>query len=143
MLKRDQIMNYIETIPGYAQNPQFHDENGNFDPNKFRSFIADIKANEPAQYNFWLQNEASIIQSAKQQAYYNLIKAGVGATLKEGELDYKLANTKMDIKYVRVPYTSIADSTITVSKSEIQAYIEDHKDAFKQEKARDISICIF
>ena len=51
-IERDQIMNYIETIPGYAQNPQFHDENGNFDPNKFRSFIADIKANEPAQYDF-------------------------------------------------------------------------------------------
>ena len=62
-----------------------------------------------------------------------MIKAGVGATLKEGELDYKFANDKLDIKYVRVPYSSIADSTIAVSKSEIEAYVNEHKDNFKQE----------
>lgn len=142
-IERDQIMNYIGTIPGYAENPQFQNEDGVFDPNKFRSFLADIKANEPLQYNFWLQNEASIIQSAKQQAYFNLIKAGVVATLKEGELDYRLANDKMDIKYVRIPFTSIPDSSITVSKSEIRSYIDAHKEDFEQEAARDIQFVYF
>ncbi len=142
-IEQDQIMNYIATIPGYAQNPQFQNENGVFDPSKFRSFIAEIKVNEPSQYNFWLQNEASIIQSAKQQAYFNLVKAGVGATLKEGEFDYRLANEKSDITYVRIPYNSIPDSSITVSKSEIRSYIEAHKEDFKQEAARDIQFVYF
>ena len=75
-----------------------------------------------------MQDEQSIIQNAKQQAYFNLVKAGVGATLKEGELDYKLANDKIDIKYVRLPYTSVPDSTLTITKSEIQSYINDHKE---------------
>jgi peptidyl-prolyl cis-trans isomerase D len=140
---QDQIMDYIGTIPGYAQNPQFQNENGVFDPAKFRSFIADLKVNNPAQYNFWLQNEASIIEGARQETYFNLIKAGVGATLKEGELDYRLANTKMDIKYVRIPFTSIADSSITVSKSEILSYIEAHAADFKQDAARDIQFVYF
>ena len=142
-IEQDQIMNYVGTIPGYAQNPQFQNENGVFDENKFRSFIADLKVNNPAQYQFWLQNEASIIQSAKQQAYFNLIKAGVGATLKEGELEYRLATDKMDIKYVRVPFTSIADSSVSVSKSEIRSYIDEHKDDFKQDAARDIQFVYF
>ena len=142
-IEQDQIMNYIETIPGYAQSPQFQNENGVFDPNKFREFIADLKVNNPAQYNLWLQDEQSIIENAKQQTYFNLIKAGVGATLKEGELDYKLANDKIDIKYVRIPFTSIADSTIVVSKSEIQTYINAHKEDFKQEPARDIQFVYF
>lgn len=142
-IEQDQIMNYVGTIPGYAQNPQFQDDNGVFDPNKFRNFIADLKVNNPAQYRFWLQNEASIIQSAKEQTYFNLIKAGIGATLKEGKLDYRLGNTKMDIKYVRVPYASIPDSSITVSKSEIRSYIEEYKENFKQEAARDIQFVYF
>ncbi|MGB7394493.1 MAG: peptidylprolyl isomerase [Pricia sp.] len=142
-IEQDQIMNYVATIPGYAQNPQFQNENGVFDPNKFRSFIADMKVNNPSQYNFWLQNEASIIQSAKEQTYYNLIKAGVGATLKEGEFDYRLATDKIDIKYVRIPFTSIPDSSITVSKSEIRSYIEEHKEDFKQDAARDIQFVYF
>ena len=142
-IERDQIMNYIKTIPAYNQNPQFMNENGVFDENMFRDFIADLKVNSPSQYNLWLQDEQSIIQNAKQQTYFNLVKAGVGATLKEGELDYKLANDKVDVKYVRLPYTSIADSTINISKSEIQTYINKHKEEFKQENARDIQYVYF
>ncbi|MBU2948753.1 peptidylprolyl isomerase [Zobellia uliginosa] len=142
-IEQDQILNYIGTIPSYSQSPQFQNESGMFDQNKFRNFIAELKMNNPEQYNLWLQDEQAIIQSAKQQTYFNLIKAGVGATLKEGELDYKLANDKIDLKYVRIPFTSIADSTIAVSKSEIQTYINNHKEDFKQEPARDIQFVYF
>ena len=142
-IERDQIMNYIKTIPSYSQNPQFMNESGVFDENKFRDFIADLKVNSPSQYNLWLQDEQSIIQNAKQQTYFNLVKAGVGATLKEGELDYKLANDKVDIKYVRLPYTAVSDSTLNITKSEIQSYINGHKEDFKQEEARDIQYVYF
>jgi len=142
-IEQDQIMNYIKTIPGYAQSPQFQDENGVFDENKFRDFIADMKVNSPAQYDLWLQDEQNIIQSAKEQAYFNLIKAGVVATLKEGELDYRLSNDKVDLKYFRVPYSSIPDSTITVTKSEIAAYIKAHKEEYKQEESRDLQFVYF
>jgi len=136
-------MNYIKTIPGYSQSPQFQDESGLFSENKFRDFIADMKVNNPGQYDLWLQDEQNIIQSAKEQAYFNLIKAGTGATLKEGELDYKLANDKVDLKYVRVPYSSIPDSTIAVTKSEIGAYIKNHRDEYKQEESRDLQFVYF
>ncbi|SIS42018.1 peptidyl-prolyl cis-trans isomerase D [Zobellia uliginosa] len=142
-IEQDQILNYIGTIPSYSQSPQFQNESGVFDQNKFRNFIAELKVNNPEQYNLWLQDEQAIIQSAKQQTYFNLIRAGIGATLKEGEFDYKLANDKMDIKYVRIPFTSIADSTIAVSKSEIQSYINEHKKDFRQEPARDIQFVYF
>ena len=142
-IEQDQIMNYIKTLPSYSQSPQFLNQNGVFDENKFRQYIADMKVNSPAQYNLWLQDEASIIQNAKQQTYFNLIKAGVGATLKEGELDYKLANDKIDLKYVRIPFSSIPDSSIAVTKSQISTYINEHKEEFKQEPARDIQFVYF
>ena len=142
-IEEDQIMNYIKTIPGYSQSSQFQDESGVFDENKFRNFIAEIKVNNPAQYQLWLQDEKSIIQSSKEQTYFNLVKAGVGATLKEGELQYKLANDKVDIKYVRVPYSSIPDSTLVVTKSEIADYINAHEEEYKQEKSRDIQYVYF
>ena len=141
-IEQDQIVDFLRTT-GYAQNPEFQNENGVFDPNRFRSTVLDWKNNNPAQYDFWLQTEKEIVQMAKEQTYFDLIKAGVGATLKEGELDYKLANEKMDIRYVRVPYTSIPDSTITVTKSEISSYINEHKDDFKQDPARDIQFVYF
>ncbi len=141
-VESDQIIEYVKTS-GYAQIPDFQDENGFFNEEVFRSAIADWKANDPLRYDAWLQDEARIIQLAKERMYFNLIKGGVAATLSEGEFDYKMSNEKVDIQYVRVPYTSIADSTIQVSKDDIQAYINNHKDDFKQEKARDIRFVYF
>ena len=141
-IEQDQIVDFLRTT-GYAQNPQFQDQNGQFDANMFKQTVADWKVNNPAQYEAWLQTEAEIVQLAKEQTYFNMVKAGVGATLKEGELDYKLANEKMDIKYVRVPYTSIPDSTITVTKSEIADYVSKHKEEYKQDPARDLQYVFF
>ncbi|MGW9684099.1 peptidylprolyl isomerase [Flagellimonas sp. 2504JD1-5] len=141
-VESDQIIEYVKTS-GYAQIPDFQDENGFFNEEVFRSAIADWKANDPLRYDAWLQDEVRIIQLAKERMYFNLIKGGVGATLSEGEFDYTMANEKVDIQYVRVPYTSIADSTIQVSKDDIQTYINNHKDDFKQEKARDIRFVFF
>ncbi|KQC31062.1 peptidylprolyl isomerase [Flagellimonas eckloniae] len=141
-VESDQIIEFVKTS-GYAQIPDFQDENGIFNPEVFKSAIADWKVNDPLRYDAWLQDEQSIIQAAKERLYFNLIKGGVGATLSEGEFDYKMANEKVDIQYVRVPYTSIADSSIQVSKKEIQAYINDHKDDFQQEEARDIRFVYF
>ena len=142
-IEENQIIDVIKNSPGLSQNPQFQDENGLFDENRFRDFIAELRANAPTQYEDWLQDEASIVQSAKEQTYLNYIKAGIGATLKEGEWDYKLANDKVDLRYVRVPYTSIADSTIVVTKDEIAAYINERKEEYKQEEARDIQFVYF
>ncbi|SEB51512.1 peptidyl-prolyl cis-trans isomerase D [Maribacter dokdonensis] len=141
-IEQDQIVDFLRTT-GYAQNPQFQDQNGQFDANMFKQTVADWKVNNPAQYEAWLQTEAEIVQLAKEQTYFNMVKAGVGATLKEGELDYRLANEKMDIKYVRVPYTSIPDSTITVTKSEIADYVSKHKEEYKQDPARDLQYVFF
>ncbi len=142
-IEQDQIINLIKSNPGFTQNPEFLNENGLFDEGKFRNFISELRVNAPAQYQDWLQDEESIIQAARENAYFNLIRAGTVATLREGELDYKLANDKVDIRYVRVPFTSIADSTIVVSKKEISDYVEKHKDTYKQETARDLQYVYF
>ncbi len=139
----DQIMEIIRNNPSFSQNPQFMDENGFFDETAFLNFIADLRLNAPQQYELWKQNENALIQSAREQRYFDLIRAGVGTTLKEGELEYRLANDKVDIRYVRVPYSSIPDSTVSVSKEEIAAYIKANKDDFKQDAARDIRYVYF
>ena len=142
-IEQDQIINVIKSSPGIAQNPQFTDENGIFDETKFRDFISELKINAPAQYNDWLQDEEAIIQSAKEQTYFNLIRAGVGATLKEGELDYKLSTDKVDIRYVRIPYNSMPDSAFIVTKKEITDYINEHQQDYKQQRSRDIQFVYF
>ena len=72
-----------------------------------------------------------------------MVKAGVNATLGEAEVDYMLENETRDLNYVQVPFTSIADSLVDVSKSDITKYISQHKDKYEVEASRDISFVEF
>jgi peptidyl-prolyl cis-trans isomerase D len=142
-IQQDQIMNLIRNNPNFTQNPQFQDQNGFFDEDAFRNFITELRVNQPQQYQLWLQSEEALIRAAKEQTYFDLVRAGVGATLKEGEWDYHLANDKVDIRYLRVAYSSIPDSTVTVTTEEIAAYMKEHEDEFKQEASRNLRYVYF
>jgi peptidyl-prolyl cis-trans isomerase D len=47
------------------------------------------------------------------------------------------------ISFVGIPYTTIADSTVKVSDSEISDYVSKHKDEFKQEHVKSIAYVSF
>lgn len=142
-IEKDQILNVVRANPGIASNPNFQNEAGVFDEGKFIEFIADLRANNPMGYEQWKLQEDVLINASKEQSYFNLIKAGVGATLKEGELAYHLENDKVGIKYVQIPYSTIADSAVSVTTSEVEAYIKKHEKEFTQESSRDIRYVFF
>ncbi|SFW77543.1 peptidyl-prolyl cis-trans isomerase D [Sinomicrobium oceani] len=142
-IEKDQIINVVKSNPAFAQDSTFLNDAGVFDEEKFIEFIADLRLNNPGAYEQWKLQEDALIKSAMEQTYFNLVKAGVGATLKEGELAYKLENDKVDIRYVRVPYNSIADSLVSVSTGEIQNYIDNHKEEYRDEASRDIQYVFF
>jgi peptidyl-prolyl cis-trans isomerase D len=48
-----------------------------------------------------------------------------------------------NISYVSLPYSDIADSTITVTDNDVNEYVQKHKDMFKQEEGRNISYVAF
>lgn len=143
-IEKDQIINVIKANPNFASNPNFLNEDGVFSKQKVIDFVRELKVNSPeAGYRQWQLQEEYLISSSKENSYFNLIKAGVGVTLKEGEIAYKLENDKIDIKYVQVPYSSVADSTITVTDKEVEAYINEHKDEFEEEESRSVRYVYF
>ncbi|MFY0714493.1 SurA N-terminal domain-containing protein [Seonamhaeicola sp. NFXS20] len=140
-VEKDQMRDLLKTA--LATNPQFLNEAGIFDENKLNEYIANLKDNSPTGYASWIDYEQSIATNALQQNYYNLVKAGLTGTLAEGELEHKLEGNKVDIKYVQVPYSSIPDSIVKVSKSDISSYIQDNEKEFQVEESRDIRFVEF
>ena len=149
-VERDQMRDLLKL--GLANFEEFKNEDGIYDENKLNEFIANLKAispqtamlgGSPINYEAWTNYENDMAITGKQQTYFNMVKAGISGTLAEGELDYKLENDKVDIKYVRVPYTSIADSTITVTKSDISNYINKNKSQYEVDESRDIRFVEF
>ena len=140
-VEKDQMKDLLKTQ--LAKNPQFLNEAGLFDEAKLNEYIANLKETSPLRYKDWIDYEAQVASNALQQNYFNLVKAGLTGTLKEGELDHKLSGDQVDIKFVQVPYTSIADSLVKVSKSEISDYIEEHAKEYEVEASTDIKFVEF
>ncbi len=140
-VEKDQMRDLLKQA--LASSPEFLNEAGLFDENKLNEYIANLKETSPAGYQGWINYEKSLANNGLQQNYFNLVKAGLSGTLAEGELEHKLEGNKVDIKYVQIPYSSIADSLVKVSKSEIKAYIEKHKKQYEVEASRDIKFVQF
>lgn len=126
-----------------GNNPNFTNQAGMFDNNRLQEYVANLRATSPEAYQQWVSYENSVAESARENIYYNLVRAGVGATLLEGEQAYRLENDNVDLRFVQVPYTSIPDSEVKVSKDEINDYIKKNSSRFKSEKARDIQYIVF
>ncbi|MEO5591530.1 MAG: SurA N-terminal domain-containing protein [Chitinophagaceae bacterium] len=52
-------------------------------------------------------------------------------------------NSLAAVSYVHVPYNTVTDSTIKISDEDVTAYVNNHKDEFKQEDSRGIAYVIF
>ncbi len=149
-VEQDQMRNLLRN--NFAEFPEFINEAGIFDENRLNEFIANLKAISPDraplgnfQINYfeWVNNEASIAVAAQEQTYFNMIKAGVGSTLAEAKVEYEAESANVDVKFAYVPYTTISDSLIKVSKSEISDYISKRKKRFEVDASRDINFVQF
>lgn len=133
-----------EIVKAYQSNPQFTNEAGFFDEEKFKAFLAQMRDNpQDGRWAQWKQYEANVKSNLETNTYNKLISSGLGASLKEAEIKYMVDNTKLTGSVVFLPYTSIPDSTINVTKSDIEAYIKEHKDDYKVDASRNISYVEF
>ena len=137
------VWNEVVNAPFVQNNPQYQNEVGLFDENKFKQFLADTKENNEQLWAQWSSYMNQVRDNAETNTFNNLVTAGLGASLKEGEMQYLIDNTKLNGQFVYVPYTSIADSLVKLKKSEVEAYIQSHKDQFQVEASRDISYVKF
>ena len=128
---------------GLASNPTFQDADGVFSALKVQEYIANVKATNPTAYQQWLDYENNLKSGALQTTYYNMIKAGMRSTLSEGEQEYRYQNDKINMQYVYVPYTSIPDTDVSVTDSEIEAYIRNNAADYEQTPQVDVQFVSF
>ena len=140
---REQIEQIISSNKSFVQDPRFQNEAGFFDFGIFTSFIAQLKTQNPAAYDQWKSQERNIIEIAKQNIYYDLIKASNGLTEAEAKAAFHLENDNLNLKYVRVPFDFVDDSLVSISQNEIKAYRDENKDQYQRDSFRNIQYVKF
>ena len=144
-IEREMMRDLLKT--NLAAFEDFQNENGDFDESKLNQFILNLKEISPetmelqgslVNYQSWNNFEDNVGKLGVEGIYYNLIDAGMNTALFEGEEDYFNSNDVVDFKYVKIPFSNVADSDIKVSKSEVNNYISENKSNYSSDPTRDL-----
>lgn len=130
--------------PMLQQTPFRNPQTGAFDKDMLKKFLVDYakmnKANMPAQYveyydsmyKFWSFVEKTLIQARLQEKYQALIAKSLFSNPVEAEDAFNARVDQTDLLLAAVPYSSIVDSTITITDADLKAAYEKKKGQFRQ-----------
>ena len=132
------------THPLLMQTPFSNPQTGAFDKDMLKKFLVDYanlgKSQMPAQYveyyqkmgAFWNFIEKTLRQTALAEKYQNLLAKSLISNPVSAEDAFASRTNQTDVLLAAVPYSSINDSTITVSNEEIKALYNKKKETFEQ-----------
>ena len=134
---------FLANNPNFNSDERFLNDAGIFDIDKFTDFVLNLKDFNPQGYSQWTLQEKEFKNQIEQNNYLNLLKSGINSSNYEGELEFLKSNLTANILYVKIPYSSIPDSLVSISNSEIKSYINKNSDDFKQKPTRGFEYVVF
>lgn len=121
---------------------------GKFDPSAMVNYVNQISNQEiwaqnpqaeEEYYNF-IMREKLAREDYAQSKYTALFANADYVPQWMAKRDYELKNRRANFDFVDIPFTTVADSTIQVSESDMKQYFERNKNKYKQkEESRVIS----
>ncbi|MDR7128681.1 peptidyl-prolyl cis-trans isomerase D [Algoriphagus sp. 4150] len=131
--------NIVPELRQQLVNPQ----TGQFDKSQLVSFLQSLETADPAQQAYWNQQERLFADSRLRVKYDNMLATSEFATQAEAKGEYKAANTIADASILFVPFYAVPDAEITVSDSDMEAYLKKNKSKFKSGNAASIEYVSF
>ncbi|MBO5251288.1 MAG: SurA N-terminal domain-containing protein [Bacteroidaceae bacterium] len=132
------------THPLLMQTPFRNPQTGTFDKDMLKKFLVDYAnlstSQMPAQYveyyqqlgSFWNFIEKTLKQTLLAEKYQNLIAKSLISNPVAAEDAFTSRTQQTDVLLAAIPYSSVTDSTITVSNDDIKALYNQKKEMFKQ-----------
>ncbi len=127
----------------FKTNPNFQDpETGQFDPKLVQNYFSVMQEQYPLYYESQVNR---VVNERLYDKYNTLVKKGQFVNTLEAKDEYYRQEQTVNFDYVSREFASVADSTVTVSDSELRAYYDEHEDEdrFDRDAAADIKFVTF
>lgn len=117
-------------------------QTGEYNVETITAYLQQISASPESQAMWSFINSQAALDRTLAK-YLGLVKAGVFVNKLEVEEGVTASNESRKGRLVALPYTTVADSEVSVSDAEIQNYYNAHKENYTKLPSRSISYVVF
>jgi peptidyl-prolyl cis-trans isomerase D len=117
-------------------------QTGQFNNSFLVNFLKSTETDETSK-KYWLFFENEIVSDRANNKFNNLLTKGLYITSKQAEFENITSTRTVDFSYIMKSFSSIPDSSVTVTESEIKDYYSGHKSSYKRSAQRDLEYIEF
>lgn len=125
---------------------QFTNQQTNqFDKAMLIQYLQQVAKMPPVEQMKWREFSDALRKERMRAKYEGLFKLSNYVTKAEAKNQYNAQNAKAEVKYLYIPYTSMADSVIAkkVTDGQLQTYLNKNKDKYKAQETRSLEYVVF
>lgn len=114
-----------------------------FDKSQVENFLKNIDKVAPQQKAAWYNFESKLGEDRVRTKYEALLTKTNYVTTAEAKREYEIQTASAEFEYLFVPYSSVADSTVTVTDEDLKNYLSSHQYKYKSQDTRTIDYVQF
>ena len=118
-------------------------ETGQFDRDQVISYLQSLSTMPAQQQASWYNFESTLGPARLMLKFDNLFLQTNYVTQEEARREYIAATKVAEVKYLYVPYYTVSDSSVAVTDSELQKYIDSKTDQYQRELSRSLEYVTF
>jgi peptidyl-prolyl cis-trans isomerase D len=98
----------------------------------------------PSFMDFWRTQRREVIKDRMQSKLVSLVQKAMYTPNWMAEMGYEEQSLFIDFAYVKVPYDEIANQDVTISDSDLEAYLRENRNQYEREKElREMEYVVF
>ena len=140
-----ELLQGLNVHPEISKVPAFQDQaTGQFDRTKVLGYLKQIDQDPSGEARTrWVGFQKYLIGLIKTSKYNSLVSNAMYVTGEEARLNFNENSQNITFNYVAIPFSSVADSMVEPTESELANYYDDNKSTYEQAASKDVDFVVF
>ena len=140
-----ELLQGLNVHPEISKVPAFQDQaTGQFDRTKVLGYLKQIDQDPTGEARTrWVGFQKYLIGLIKTSKYNSLVSNAMYVTGEEARLNFNENSQNITFNYVAIPFSSVADSMVEPTESELANYYDDNKSDYEQAASKDVDFVVY
>ena len=140
-----ELLQGLNVHPEISKVPAFQDQaTGQFDRTKVLGYLKQIDQDPTGEARTrWVGFQKYLIGLIKTSKYNSLVSNAMYVTGEEAKLKFNENSQNITFNYVAIPFSSVADSMVEPTESELANYYDNNKSDYEQAASKDVDFVVY